>query len=546
VLLLLLLGSLRRVRQLLQAARAGSRHLLLLTKASWPLAVALGTLLLVVLPGLLTPLSDSDGLRYHVALPKLFLLEGRIGFYAWDVTGGYPQTAEMLYLLGLKLAPGEVAKTIHLLFFCAALATSALLIHSGRRTREAALAAPWFLAAAPVALIPAAAGFIDHIALLHIVAALLLIRRRAPAWLVGVVLAAAAATKVTSGPAVAVLVLYCIVTASRGARLRTALATTVPALVAWLPFLVRNLISTGDPVFPFGHILLGRPIPGIAPELRAWAVHFHADVPGFLGIPWGTSMAASFPDEVVGWHLLAGLIVLPLVLADRKTRPLALVVAAYAPLGFFAQPPTRLLLPALAALALAAAIALGRLPRRAVIALGLVAALPAAVEASGLLLRDGRTFRLLSGTLSRDAFLTARVPGFSASAFIAGQAPGGRVMALDFPAPYYLNRPWVAEGLLNEPPLRLWLAAGESADTIVGRLTALDIRYVIVTPRFGGGTTHTLLPLARSPAELATVAALRGRMTLLVSLGGVDVLRFNPTPASQGTSHTTRPTPTSL
>ncbi len=26
-------------------------------------------------------------------------------------------------------------------------------------------------------------------------------------------------------------------------------------------------------------------------------------------------------------------------------------------------------------------------------------------------------------------------------------------MALDFPAPFYFDRPWIAEGILNQPPL---------------------------------------------------------------------------------------------
>ena len=42
--------------------------------------------------------------------------------------------------------------------------------------------------------------------------------------------------------------------------------------------------------------------------------------------------------------------------------------------------------------------------------------------------------------------------------------------ALDFPAPYYFDRPWIAEGVMNEPPLQRWIAEAQSADDVLRRM----------------------------------------------------------------------------
>jgi hypothetical protein len=529
VLAVLLAFSARRLPRVLGAARSALRHVWLLARASWPVALLLAALLVTLVPSLLAPLADSDGLRYHVALPRLYLLEGRVSFYPYDLAGAYPQCGEMLYLVGLLLGPGETARTVHCLFFMACLATLGLALHRDRRSRLAAIAAPWLLAASPLAIVPAAAGFVDLIAMFHLAAAWLLWRRRAPTWLVGIALAAAATTKISTGPAVVALAVWIMATAGEGRRWRTVAALAVPIAVAWLPFAVRNLVALGDPLYPLWDVALGRPLRGLAPDMQQWVRHFHADVPGFLGIPWGPGLAPTYPDEVVGWHHLAGLLGLTLAAVDRRARACALVIASYAILGFWAEPPTRLLLPALLALAMVEGLALARLPRLLAAALAIGLALPTAIDSARLLNRDRSRWLYLTGRLSREALLKAEVPGYAATRAIAAMEPGGRVMALDFPAPYYFDRPWIAEGFANEPPLRLWLEGGAGAPELLARLRALDVRFLVVTPRYGGGSPHTLLPLlASSPAELATMLRLKSSLTPVWSRDGIDILRVPP------------------
>jgi hypothetical protein len=99
-------------------------------------------------------------------------------------------------------------------------------------------------------------------------------------------------------------------------------------------------------------------------------------------------------------------------------------------------------------------------------------------------------------------------------------------MALDFPGPYHLARPWVAEGVVNEPPLRLWLAGGADGDDLLARCLDLGVTHLLVTPGWGGGTSASLFPLARSPEEAKAIVAFRSRLRLVATVDGVDVFEL--------------------
>jgi hypothetical protein len=483
--------------------------------------------LLLALPQLALPIVDSDGLRYHVAFPKLFLLTGKVFYYPWDLTGAFPQTAEMIYMLR-----PESAKLIHFSFFLATLATLALAVHRRRRDRTAAVVAPFLLAVSPVVLGPAAAAFIDHVVLFHVaVAMLLLLSRRPPA----LPLAAAFATKYAAAPAVAVLALaQTPLPAPRGEggalrlrsgqaprRVRGAILTLAVILAAFLPFAIRNTLHSGDPIYPIGHVLLHKPLEGIAPGSLAYATQFHSRAAGVVGIPWTPENAQ--PDEVVGIHHLLGHFALILVLRERRLRPVAAIVFVYLLVALVYRLPARYMLPMFLALALLEAAALALLPRRLIGIVALVVALPALLWSATLLLTMSSPFTYLRGRLDRAHYLALVVPGYRAAQFVNALPPGGQVMALDFPAPYYFDRPWIVEGVLHDPPLKRWLATARSADDLLARLRALDVRVLVVTPGYGGGTPSTLLPLASTPEQARLVDHFRRRLRLLATVDRVDV-----------------------
>jgi hypothetical protein len=260
----------------------------------------------VGVPELAAPLRDSDGIRYHVALPKLFLLTGHVFLYPWDYVGALPQTAEMLDLLLLPFTGGEGAKLLHAAFFLATLATIVLIVHRGRPTRRPALLAAFLFAASPVVLIPVPTGFIEEIALFFVaVTALLVVRRSRPLG-AGIAIAATLMTKLTAAPAAAGLGLVALARARRGERLRTFAALAVPSLIAFAPLAARNVARTGDPFFPVGLALLHRPIPGVSADALKQTTHYHGSSRVPLGIHFWLEEGKVGPDEVAGLHHLVG------------------------------------------------------------------------------------------------------------------------------------------------------------------------------------------------------------------------------------------------
>lgn len=520
----LVVQSLRAAPQAWRWLRSCCRHLLMLARTAPLAAAATGLLVLALLPQLGVPLADSDGLRYHVALPKLYLLTDQIQFYPFDVTGAFPQSAEMLYLLGLAAAGGEVAKWLHAGFFVAALATLALTVHSGRRSRTAAMLAPLLLAASPVVLAPAGAAFVDHVALFGVATAALLVARRRTT-LAGWPLALAATAKLTAGPAVAALGLVALLQTPRGRRWRTLGWLVAPVALAWAPFAARNVVNTGDPFFPVGYGLVGRAVPGLREGAHEFAVRFHADVPGYLGIAWGPATARE-ADEVVGWHHLLGLAAMVVAVRFRPARPWVMLIVAYGVLGLWFRPPTRYLLPALWGLAACEGLVLGRLSRGWAQAVALAVAAPAAWWAIEVTSTASRPWDYLLGRQDRAAYLTQVVPGCRAARLASDAAGDGRIMALDFPAPYYLDRPWIVEGILHEPPLLEWLRQARTAEDLLARLHAEHVTVLVVTPGYGGGTPRSLLALATDPREAQVAGELRRRLDLMGTLDGVDVFRI--------------------
>ena len=520
----LLLVSAREARALARDAARLARRLRALLASSPATAALLAATLLALLPPLFLPLWDSDGIRYQVALPKLFLLEGHIVPYPWDVCAFLPQLVSGLLFALLPIGGGESAKLLHAGFFVATLATLALIVHRGRRSRRAAVYAPLLLAVAPVAALPATSAFIDHAALFHLaVAALLLARGRAGSALLP--LGAAVATKTTAGPGAAALLLLAVVRAPAGRRLRLALLGAAALAAAFAPFGLRNLASTGDPLFPAGHVLLRRPVPGTDPSRVKGVLDYRTEATAPLGIGWLPNETGLAPDDIAGPALLLGLVALPLALRERRGHPLLALAAAYLLVAGVSRPLPRLLMPLFLALAAAAALAADRWLRRA--ATPLVAAFAAGTLAFATVPALGipPALAFLAGRLDRDAFLGAAIPGYRAALFVNARK-GGRVMALDLPGPFYLARPWVAEGVVNEPPLRLWLAEGADADGLLARCRALGVTHLLVTPGWGGGTGRSLWPLARSRREAEAVVAFRARLRLLATVDGVDVFEL--------------------
>ena len=483
-------------------------------------ALALALPALWSLPSLILPIIDSDGLRYHLALPKLFLLEGEIFLYPWDVVGAYPQAAEMFYLLGLQMGPAEAAKWLHFLIVC--LGAAALVMMVGGR-RSGGLLGSLAYAATPAVLAGAGAAFIDGFSMLHIAVAVVGLKRRVHPGAIGLALAGALWTKWTVAPAVAGCLVVVVLEAAKGRRWRSALAVLVPIVLVLAPVAFRNAVATGDPFFPIITGLSHGEVPGVDRELIETVSQRHRNIPGPLGIPWSTAIWEVESDEIVGWHHLLGMVLLPLLIRDRRARLAAALVVPYLIAGLFFHPSIRLAMPMIWGLAVVEGIILDRLKPVVGTVLVLVIVVPLLPNVGA----DARSVvgPFVTGELSAEGVVEQLVPGAEAAAFINRQPEPGRVMALDFPAPFLFDRGWVAEGLVNRPPMGEWLEQTQQVDEIRAKLDHYDVRWIVVTPGYGGGRPESLLPVASTAEEAAIILNLRQHLELVFSEQNVDVWR---------------------
>ncbi len=495
--------------------RAGS-----LLRSSPPLATLLVLAAIPLAFSLCLPLVDNDGVRYHVALPKLYLLTGRVFLYPWDVTGAYPQLGNMLYLAGLVTGTVETSKFLHAGFLAASTLVLSLTLHRGRESRRAALAGPLLFLASPVAGVVAGTAFIDHIALFHLVTAFALVVRRGRPLLSGLALGAALATKLTLAPGAVALGVTAAFSRPRNERVRALFVVSCAAALVLAPFAARNTYTLGDPFYPLLTLAAGRPTPGFSAEDFSKYTSFNRENAGPLGVVW-TTPASGGNDETAGIHNLAGLLLF-LGLRDRLVRHAALLVLPFLAYAAFASPPTRYLLPMLWGLSLSGAAGLSRLLGGRGVWLAVPLVLPGVFLSWQQQAGSFDAADYLRGRFTREELLARTIPGYRVTVHVNGLPPGG-VMAGDFPGPVYFDRPWIVSGLINEAPLTMWIRAGDDSERLLGRLRENGIRWLLATPGYGGGTRISLLPYAPDPSKAHVMAALRSRLRLAGTVDGVDV-----------------------
>ncbi len=526
---ILAIVSLRMVPRAWRLVIPLSRRITALARHNLVLAALLLATLLLLVPQLALPPMASDAVRYHLAEPKLALLTGKLSFDPYNLKSGLPQTTEMLYLIGIAAHDGAIAKCIHGEFFALTLLVLILTVHRRRRLRRAAWLAPLLFAWSPVVLTPAGSAFIDHAALFHLAVAMLLLTRRGRPELTGIAFAGALASKLTTAPAVILLGLAALMQAGRRGWARALFRMSVPVIVVMAPLAIRNLILTGDPIFPVGHVLLGRPIAGVSRSGLLLDTEFHGTIHTPLGIGWSSHLWPVQPDEAAGLqHLLLGFVAMLIAVRQKWIRPLLAPIFAYIAVGLVLHTSARFDFPMFWAMAVFEAVTLELWIGTLGVAAGILAALPAGIAAVSIVLSAFSPMAYLEGRVSRAQLLCRDVPGYAAAQRANTLIHDGWIMALDFPAPYYLDHPWIAESVEEMPPLERWMRAGMTASQILTKLRGMHVRLILMTPGYGGGTPFSMLPLASTRAEQTQVLKLRRRLKLIRSVRGVDIWAVPP------------------
>ena len=225
-------------------------------------AVALGSglILFFTLSIALAPAVKFDALTYHLALPHQYLNRGRLAYLPQNIFWGMPQLGEMLYLWGIALGGDQAAAVLG--WAVGWLVLVGLWDYACRRL---GVGAAWTVIASLLAGYTIASelswAYIDWFTILFGFAVLVTLQ----AWLdsgdgrklllAGVFAGFAFGSKYSAGS----LLLAGGIVAALGSFARTgwrrALANSAiflsPGLAVMAPWLVKNLLAAGNPLYPF-------------------------------------------------------------------------------------------------------------------------------------------------------------------------------------------------------------------------------------------------------------------------------------------------------
>ena len=219
----------------------------------------LGLLLCALIIGLAPP-TRFDALVYHLALPKIYLISGSVRYLPEIMFWGMPQIGEMLFTWSMGLAGNETATLLG--WWVGVLALGGLIGYVAERFNGNA---GWVAAAALMSGYSMtsllSSGYVEWFSIFFGVGVIIafdvwwnLGDRAGLVW-AGVISGLAMGTKYTNGvlliAGLVVVLIYSRYTKIGFRKFITNLAIfMIPAILVFSPWLVKNLLATGNPVYP--------------------------------------------------------------------------------------------------------------------------------------------------------------------------------------------------------------------------------------------------------------------------------------------------------
>lgn len=251
-------------------------------------ALPLGVLFIAALstPGWLwaSEFGGYDALSYHLQLPREWLLHGSITHTPHNAYGYLPNGAEAAFMhLGALKSAGMWGAMESSQLLAAGWTVLGAIV-SARIARRvappgaeaiAAACAAALVLATPWVIVTGSLAYDESVVLLLFAATLLLLfGAESIDWRVGVLLGAllggACLAKLSSGPLlVAPIVVASLLLLRRGRWAGAVGAAIVVGVVVMAPWMIRNLMWTGNPLFPYLTTLLGEG-PWTADQLAIW------------------------------------------------------------------------------------------------------------------------------------------------------------------------------------------------------------------------------------------------------------------------------------
>jgi hypothetical protein len=509
-------------------------------------------MLALVLPAVVGLISTAvpeifyDALYYHLGLPQQYLLKGKI---AWDpavVHSAFPAYLDVLFGVCLGIAGAGTAKFFNLLLFFLAWCATGAFVFQVLGERQTALSGTLTIATVPGAVVMSTMCGIDAALIgFSAMSALAIAKARdaatAPASrLAGVLLGAVTAgfiagSKYTGLWLIATLAPALVTSRRWSLTLRMGLVFSAIALTIAAPWYVRNLLLTGDPLYPAIQALLGdadavwavqrlqrdvQTITWTAPaELAAALIH----TPARLGA--GAETGILLPLGAAA--LLIG------ALRRRELRPWALALALYLPIWMSLTGVMRYLYPVFPLCALGTAwitrLLIRHWPHTRLVLSFVVLLAVAPLWQSALILNDvyvgTDVAALFSGSLSRDEYLARRLAYYPAAQWLnAHTETNARVLYLGETRLLYVDRQVALSSAYDAGHFDRFLAPG--APPLWTSLKRLGVTHILINGREIDRlrTSYDYLALT-TDAERQLKAALQ-RCRILFRQSGVQLCEF--------------------
>ncbi len=399
---------------------------------------ALAVVITVILPFVVAPDVSTDGLEYHLLVPKQIIEQNAIHYQPLFVESNYPSLGEYDFIPLLLLSDARAAKCFH--FLCAML----LLLAIARLAKTNGVVAAAIFFSMPVVALTSGWAWNDMLFTLFVVLSIVHLREERFV-LAGVLFGFATWTKYTF-----VLAAIGIAAILIRQRLRDTIRFAVPALLIAAIWITKNAVLTGNPVYPFLNQLFHSPFWSAASDRYFHSTLTQYEIPQWH---WWTYFAFPFLLAVMPRVIDVQTGVLPLVLLPlafiRGNKILKTYVIAVVAGWLVVRTEARSLLSVLAVLSAIYAANIERL-RGWRIVLGFAVATNVVIMLVSTNIVS-EPIRYFLGLESREQYIVRMDPKQAAYRWLDEQANVHRVLLVGLHDPYYLGKPAMFSSCCDTP-----------------------------------------------------------------------------------------------
>lgn len=481
------------------------------SEPKWWIAVFFILLLFPIINALApSDMMDWDSLAYHLAVPKLWLEAGKVTYIPFIHHSNFPFCVDSLYLYGLSLGSESGAKAMTVSFYAAGALWLVSVVRRWSGNNLAGILAAIAFMTVPVVMWESGSGYIDvaHglFAAIAILAAAEAVKNGDRKWLflcawaVGLAMASKY-TGLLTAVVVGLVLTGGYFKNKRSDWWRPAAAIALAFAVLAGPFLIRNVVNTGNPTYPFLYSVFGGQnwdswrdsvykneqrtfgMKGVLPAEESALPHLGQSVLGLTFQPGRyinpqQTVGGGFPMGAIGMVGAMGM-ALWLFAGARGCRERAVfaMIAIHAGGWFFLSEQSRYAVSFVVPMLVVGAISVVSRPRLTAL-FGVIVAAQAGY--TGWLIHTANTsgqIRVALGLEDRTEFRANRVPLANASPLIEEAVGNGRVAMYDEVFGYLLDCDY------------LWANPGHSK--LIAYETATDGADLIKSLR-ANGVTHIL------------------------------------------------------